>query len=105
MAYRIDETRCVGCGACAWVCLFDVPAPTEAFGAIYHIDEDKCVGCGQCEDVCPAAAVSPLPGQRRIKNVVIDAEKCVGCSLCAHVCPAKAVHGELRKTYEINQEA
>ena len=29
MAFRIVEEKCIGCGACKWVCLFDVPALAE----------------------------------------------------------------------------
>lgn len=49
-----DRERCVGCGACSWVC----PA-----GAISVVDEGDrravkvwhghCAFCGKCEDSCP----------------------------------------------------
>ena len=103
MAYRINEERCIGCGACAWVCLFNVPALADD-GVKYTIAEEKCVGCGQCDKVCPNDAVEPLPGQKKIRKVTIDAQKCIGCSLCSRVCPEHAPFGEIKKPFTIMQE-
>ncbi len=51
----IDDTRCVGCGACLRQC------PTLAIvGTVkhpHHIDPDKCIGCGSCQNVCKFSAV------------------------------------------------
>ena len=61
MAYMINTEKCVGCGACRWVCLFGVPAPTDTDASKYVIEKEKCVGCGQCENICPNNAIEPLP--------------------------------------------
>ena len=53
MAYKIHEDRCVGCGACAFICLFDAPSAANADASLYAIDEKKCVECGQCGEACP----------------------------------------------------
>ena len=103
MAYRINEEICIGCGACAWVCLFDVPKALDDFGAKYAIPKDKCVGCGQCENICPVSAIAPCADHRNIRRVDIIPEKCVGCTVCAHVCPEKAPFGERGKPFEIDQ--
>ena len=57
MAYRIDTNRCVGCGACAYECLFGAPEPVDEVKSKYSIDPEKCVGCGQCADVCPTDSI------------------------------------------------
>ncbi len=103
MAFTIQEEKCVGCGACAWGCLFDVPK-LDPDKPVYRIEKDKCVGCGHCENICPNNAIVPLPDHRWLKKVTIDPEKCVGCTVCQHVCPDKAPVGERGKPFEINQE-
>ena len=40
MAYIIDQNRCVGCGACAYECLFQIPVPTDENKQKYRIDRD-----------------------------------------------------------------
>ena len=60
MAYRIDESRCVGCGACHFVCAKKAAAPVDAMKEKYRIDEEACMDCGQCELICPNSAVSKV---------------------------------------------
>ena len=103
MAYRILEDRCVGCGACAWACLFGVPKQAED-SILYTIDKDKCVGCGHCEKLCPNGAIEPCPDHKTVKSVTILAENCIGCSACARICPTGAAHGVGRSPFEIDQE-
>ena len=103
MAYGIDQELCVGCGACKWVCLFDVPAACAPGGAQYTIDQSKCVGCGHCEPICPNNAIAPLPDHKRLLRVSVIAENCIGCTVCYHVCPEKAPFGERGKPFEIDQ--
>ena len=104
MAYIIDSSRCLGCGACAYECLFNVPRPADDEKNKYIIDRTECKGCGQCEAVCPAGAVYPDLTQRKIRHVEIDKEKCVGCSLCLKNCVAKAPFGEIKEPFEIDQK-
>ena len=103
MAYGIDENKCIGCGACAWVCIFDVPCRANDEGTLYFIDKEKCVGCGQCENMCPNNAIAPLPDHKRIRKVTIEAEKCIGCTVCYRTCPEGAPKGERGKPFEIDQ--
>ena len=103
MAYKIDSTKCLGCGACAYECLFGVPKPVDENKNKYFIDTTACVGCGQCQGICPADAIIPAPGHKRIKKVEIDKELCIGCSLCSRVCKAGAPHGEIKSPFEIDQ--
>lgn len=102
MAFYIDKNECLGCGACAFMCLYKIPAP-NADKTCYEIDTEKCLGCGQCESICPNGAIKPAPGHRRIKKVSIDKEKCMGCSLCARKCFAGAPQGKIKEPFEIDQ--
>jgi len=94
----------VGCGACAYECLFGVPKPVDEEKSKYHIDRDQCTGCGQCLAICPNHAIIRDDRQRTIHRVVIDQEKCIGCSACRRVCRAAAPQGVLKSPFEINQD-
>ena len=54
MARKVDESKCVGCGACAGAC----PAEAIAVADKATIDVAKCVDCGACEGACPAEAIT-----------------------------------------------
>ena len=103
MAFKINDELCVGCGACAWACLFGVPKQNED-SITFMIDKDKCIGCGHCEKLCPNGAIEPYPDHKTVKRVTILTENCIGCSACARVCPVDAPHGEIRSPFEIDQE-
>lgn len=51
----VDETLCIGCGACEDRCKFGAIAATEGVAVV---DPMRCVGCGQCTLVCPVDAIS-----------------------------------------------
>ena len=103
MAYQIYQDRCLGCGACAYACLYEVPLAVDFEKTKYAIDAQKCLGCGQCVSVCPNDAIHPAPGHRTIKRVSIKKGNCIGCSLCARACPAGAPHGEIKSPFEIDE--
>jgi dihydroorotate dehydrogenase (fumarate) len=52
----IDESKCVGCGRCTDICIFD--------GISYEnkkaIVNQKCDGCGLCPYFCPAKAITMI---------------------------------------------
>ena len=104
MAFRINDEKCVGCGACAWVCLFNIPKPVETDVSKYYIDKEKCFGCGHCENICPNNAIEPLLDHKKIKRVEILLEQCIGCTVCAHICPVKAPIGERGLPFVIDEE-
>ncbi|MCR4593867.1 MAG: 4Fe-4S binding protein [Clostridiales bacterium] len=104
MAFRIDETRCVGCGSCAYTCLFDAIIAADNTASVYLIDESKCVECSQCSGVCPNDAITAPEGYRKIVKVTIIPEKCKGCTMCNRVCKAKAPGGVVKEPFEINQD-
>lgn len=104
MAFKIDESLCVGCGACAFTCLFDAIGAKNDDASLYAIDEAKCVECSQCSRVCPVSAISAPEGYKRIKKVTIIPEKCKGCTMCNRVCKAKAPTGTVKEPFTINQD-
>jgi NADH-quinone oxidoreductase subunit F len=54
-AYRIDEAKCVGCGACKRKCPADAISGDKK--APHVIDAAKCVKCGACVEACKFGAV------------------------------------------------
>ena len=104
MSFVVDLNKCVGCGACKYICLFESPTPIDEAKSKYEIKSSNCLGCGQCEDICPNNAIKPAPGYKRIKNVTIIEEKCFGCGVCRHFCLAKAPDGERNKPFKIDSE-
>lgn len=54
MAFKIDEEKCISCGACAADC------PTSAISEgdnSYVIDGGACIDCGTCAGACPTEAI------------------------------------------------
>lgn len=51
----VDQSACIGCGACYRICAHQAPEITDRKAFINH---DKCVGCGRCLAVCPRNAIS-----------------------------------------------
>jgi Fe-S-cluster-containing hydrogenase component 2 len=55
MAVKIDRLKCIGCGACTYVC------PVEALEVVdmkSMVDEEKCISCGQCVPACTWEAIT-----------------------------------------------
>jgi coenzyme F420-reducing hydrogenase delta subunit/ferredoxin len=50
----IDETKCIACGNCAFICPYDA---VRIEGAA-KLDTEKCMGCGLCVTGCPAFAIT-----------------------------------------------
>ena len=50
----VEETACIGCGACGKVCKYDAIA---VIGNKAVIDPSKCQKCGRCVRVCPYDAI------------------------------------------------
>lgn len=56
MAFKIDETLCIACGACADECPMAAISQKEEF---YWIDPQICNNSGNCADICPVGAPKP----------------------------------------------
>ncbi len=54
MAYKINQNKCIKCGACVGAC----PVNAISFDANGNvvIDPKKCISCGTCYAVCPVSA-------------------------------------------------
>ncbi|MDJ0763827.1 MAG: nitroreductase family protein [Myxococcota bacterium] len=52
---RIDEQRCIGCGACASICPTQSLAVVDGTAAVVN---DRSLQCGQCAAVCPSSAIT-----------------------------------------------
>lgn len=52
---HVNQSGCVGCGACTRICAHGAPVVTDGKASI---NQDKCVGCGRCLAVCPKNVIS-----------------------------------------------
>ena len=48
--YRVDEHKCIHCGACAKVCKMHVDPVKNA-------NDPECIRCGKCKQVCPVHTI------------------------------------------------
>ena len=49
--YRVDESKCVSCGACSKSCKMWVDP-------VQNANHPECIRCGLCKKVCPTGAIS-----------------------------------------------
>lgn len=54
MAVKIDEGKCVGCGACIDTCPVGA---LEMKNDKAVVDAETCVDCGACIGACPTEAI------------------------------------------------
>ncbi|WP_431732460.1 4Fe-4S binding protein [Clostridium novyi] len=50
-AYKVDEDKCINCGACHTVCKMQV-------NPIKNENSLECIRCGQCREACPTNAIT-----------------------------------------------
>ncbi len=54
MGVKIDLLKCVGCGACTFVCPVGVLAVEDMKCRV----KEGCISCGECVDVCQWRAIT-----------------------------------------------
>jgi NAD-dependent dihydropyrimidine dehydrogenase PreA subunit len=57
---KLDESACIGCGACTEVCPHQVFVLNDRKAHI--VDRDACMECGACMNNCPTKAIQITPG-------------------------------------------
>jgi len=66
--FRIDSSRCTGCGNCVQAC------PQGAISLrnnLAVINQEQCIRCGSCVTVCPVNAISEkLPVHSSVRDTV-----------------------------------
>jgi Fe-S-cluster-containing dehydrogenase component len=58
-AWTVDEDTCVGCGACAGACPWNMPTIDPETGK-----STKCILCGKCATNCITGALSLIPWEK-----------------------------------------
>lgn len=54
MAYKINQKKCIKCGACIGACPVGAISMDDKGNVV--IDPKKCISCGTCYAVCPVGA-------------------------------------------------
>ena len=60
MVAQVDESKCVGCSGCVYMCPVGV---LELKDMKAHVNEG-CISCGICEDVCNWKAIT-VPDRKK----------------------------------------
>jgi len=61
VSFRVDDTLCIGCGACDFSCPTGALEKTDSFLGLFRIDPFTCDDCGICTGKCPERASGPDP--------------------------------------------
>ncbi len=97
---QVNQSRCIGCKACAKICAHDAPAFD---GGKATIDHQKCVGCGRCLALCPTDAIHATNGSSNdllnckiaeYTKAVLDGRPHFHISLICDVSPNCDCHAE-----------
>lgn len=96
----VDQSHCVGCGACKRICAHDAP---KIENGLATIELEKCVGCGRCIGACPKDAVHPTEDNSNdvlnckiaeYTKAVVQNRPCFHISLICDVSPNCDCHSE-----------
>jgi electron transfer flavoprotein alpha subunit len=63
MAVKIDRLKCIGCGACTYVCPVEVLEVIDMKCTV----KEGCISCGECVDTCTWDAITLIkePPQKK----------------------------------------
>ena len=70
MAIKVDESKCIACGACVGSCPLGAIEMTDSAAVI----TDKCSVCGACVESCPVEAIVNTD-QNEKEEVSLDSYK------------------------------
>ena len=96
----VDQSLCVGCGACQKICAHSAPVIENKKCTIDH---SRCVGCGRCVDICPKDAIqSSFDAKSEILNAkiaeytkaVVDGRPSFHISIVRDISPNCDCHAE-----------
>ncbi|TVQ40142.1 MAG: 4Fe-4S dicluster domain-containing protein [Spirochaetaceae bacterium] len=105
-AMLIDQTKCIGCGACTVSCkaiyarasfgILRTRMKKYETGRFPHVSfrfrKHMCMHCienAPCIEACPVNAISYVSGDAG-GMVIIDDDTCIGCGNCTRQCPYQA---------------
>ncbi len=96
---KIDETKCMGCGACTEICpkhvielipadsLVRMSCQNPAKGKeVMSVCKAGCIGCGLCAKNCPQLVIEMENNLPKFNY-----ELCIGCGICAEKCPKHCI--------------
>ena len=66
MKFKVNKSKCAGCGACLRVCphgAIKIGADGKAF-----IDQGKCKRCGTCQRICPFNAIEKISDKEKTEQ-------------------------------------
>ena len=105
-AMLVDQTRCIGCGACTVSC--KAIYAEASFGILrtrmkkyetgrypsvaFRFRKHMCMHCREnapCVTACPVNAIGYVAGDRG-GMVSLSVDRCIGCGACTSQCPYRA---------------
>ena len=90
---RLDPSRCLTCGICAYVCVSRAITGLEQGSAyLWSYDPGRCTFCARCRERCPGRALSmdpaPMPPYARqgdlYTEIAVERPACPECGKPAH---------------------
>ena len=100
-AMLVDQTKCIGCGACSVECkdryasaygIFRTKMVKYETGSYPNVKlrfrKNACMHClvAACEAICPVKAIFRVPGENG-GMVEVDKDTCISCGACITACP------------------
>ena len=67
MKFKVNKSKCAGCGACLQTCphgAIKIGEDGKAF-----INQNKCKKCGKCQKICPFDTIKEISEETDGKNI------------------------------------